>query len=120
VDYEPGHFRPGDRLEGRIWVINDLAREQPGCQVEVLLRDSTGQPTERFSQMLDVAGDSARIVGRVAWTLPPGQGWRLSCQLKQDGQILSSNEYDLGAHDGIQPTLRQRLRSWLTGLVRPA
>jgi beta-mannosidase len=120
VDYQPGPYQPGDRLEAEVWVINDRAAALAGCRVEVILRDGSGQPVERFSQTVDVTADSAEIAGRFGWTLPPGYSWRIACRLTQDGQTLTTNEYDLGIHDGIQPTLSQRLWSWLTGLVIPA
>jgi beta-mannosidase len=120
VDYRPGPFRPGDRLEGDVWLINDLAQAFCGCLVEVLLLDKAGQRAYRFAQAIDVAADSAAIVGRLRWTLPFSSSPRLVCRLIQDGQVLAANEYDLGAHDDIQPTLRQRLWSWITGLVTPS
>jgi hypothetical protein len=40
--------------------------------------------------------------------------------LTQGDRVLAENEYDLGDHDGIEPTLRQRMWTWLTGLVTPA
>ncbi len=66
---------------------------------------------------MDVSPTSSRIVDVIDWTLPPGNGWRLTCELQQDGTLLATNEYDLAAFDGIQPTLRQRLRGWLASLL---
>ena len=120
VDYGPGHLRPGDRLEGDVWLINDLAQAFSGCLVEVLLQDETGQAANRFAQAIDVAADSAGIVGRLSWTLPSSSTSWLVCRLVQDGQVLTANEYDLSAYDGTQPTFRQRLWSWITGLVTPS
>jgi beta-mannosidase len=117
VDYPLAPYEPGDRLNADIWIINDRAESLPGCRLEVVLWDGTAQPAERFERSLDILDDSAEIVGSVRWTLPPGGGWRLSCCVTQGGQVVTQNEYDLTAHDGIQPTLAQRLRAWFGGLV---
>jgi hypothetical protein len=86
----------------------------------VVLWDGAGTPIERTSLALDITADSAARVGSLGWTLPPGTGWRLTCRLCQNGQVLSLNEYDLAVHDDIQPTLRQRAWAWLSNLVVPA
>ena len=64
--------------------------------------------------------DSAGVVGHLDWILPPGGDWHLTCQIRREGHILAINEYDLAIHDGIQPTLGQRVQAWLSGLVTPS
>jgi hypothetical protein len=79
-----------------------------------------GQPAAQFARTVDVAADSAQVVGHFCWRLPASSGWRVICRLSQGDQVLAENEYDLGDHDEIQPTLSQRARTWLTDLVTPA
>jgi hypothetical protein len=79
--------------------------------------DGSGQEAHRFVEAIHVPAGSAQIVGRLGWPLPPGDGWRLTCRMTRKGQVLTTNEYDLAAHDSLRPTLRQRLWAWLTGLV---
>jgi beta-mannosidase len=120
AEYPLQRFQPGDRFHSRIWIVNDRAWALPGCHLEVVLWDGSGQPVKRFARALDVAADSAGIVGDLDCELPAGGGWRLICQLANQDQTLATNEYDLSAHDGIQPTLGQRLWAWLVSLVTPA
>jgi hypothetical protein len=60
------------------------------------------------------------VADRLHWTLPPGDGWHLTCRLSQEGQVLARNEYDLAIYDGIRPTAGQRLWAWLSSLVVPS
>jgi beta-mannosidase len=115
VAYPRQRYQPGDRLRGEVWIVNDLPEALPGCRLEVAL--GTG---ERLARTLDVAADSAGVVARLDWLLPPGDDWRLTCGLSRDGQALATNEYDLGVHDDIQPTWRQRLWAWFTKLIVPS
>ena len=41
-------------------------------------------------------------------------------RLLQEGAILATNEYEMGHHDGMGPTWRQRFWAWLAGLVIPS
>ena len=120
LEYPLRRYRVGDELTVGIWIVNDSHENLPGCQLEVTLWASSGGAIERYSQALDVAADSARELDRVRWTLPPGAGWRLMCELVQDGQTLVVNDYDLTVHDDIGPTAGQRLWSWLSSLVVPS
>ncbi len=119
VDYARGHYRPGDRLRGDVWIVNDRAKDLPGCELEVTLQAGDGRPAERLAQAVDVAADSARVAACLDWPLPPGGGWRLACRLALGDQLLSENEYDLTVYDDVQPTWRQRLRAWLTDRLLP-
>jgi beta-mannosidase len=120
LDYPLRRYQAGDDLAFDLWVVNDRHQALTGCQVEVILWDGIGQPAHRFEGVMDVAGDSARIVSRLRWILPPGDGWRLTCALLQNGLALATNEYDLSIHDDIGPTVGQRLWAWLKGLVVPS
>jgi beta-mannosidase len=120
VEYALREYQPGDGLSGTLWLINDASEAVGDCEVEVLLWDGQSRPVERFARIVDLAGHSASPSGSFCWNLPPGGGWRLTCRLVQDGQLLSDNEYDLTTHDGLGPTPWQRMWSWLAGLVTPA
>lgn len=120
VEYARREYRPGDCLSGDLWLINDLSEEMGGCEVEVLLWDGKGQQVERFAQTVDLDSHTASAFGSFCWNLPPGGGWRLTCHLTQNGRLLCGNEYDLTVHDGLGPSLKQRLWAWMAGLVTPA
>ena len=120
LEYPLRHYRAGDELAIGIWVVNDLHQQLPGCDLEVTLWAGNREALERHSQVLEIVADSANEVGRVDWTLPPDSGWRLTCELSQEGLTLAVNEYDLTVHDDISPMARQRLRSWLRGFVVPS
>jgi len=114
LDYPLQQYKGGDELCADVWLLNDRHEALDGCLVEVLLWDGQGQAVERFTCILDVAADSAAIVGQVDWLLPPGGGWRVTCRLSRGGQVLTANEYDLAVHDDLQPTPGQRLWTWLS------
>ena len=119
LEYPLRRYRTGDELATGIWVVNDLQENLPGCHLEVTLW-AGGEAATKYSLDTDIAADSATELGRENWTLPPGGDWRLTCELLRDGQTLTANEYDLTVHDDLGPTARQRLRSWLAGLVVPS
>lgn len=120
IAYPLRRYQSGDTLNGEVWIVNDLAKVLPGCHLEVILDDGTGQALYNLARTVDVTADSAEIVGGFCWPLPPGATWRLTCQLIQDNQLLAKNEYDIAVHDDISPTLQQRLWAWLSDLVTPA
>ncbi len=119
ADYALERYRAGDPFNAEVWIVNDGAKPLPDCLLEVTLLDGAGQPVSQLVHRLDVAADSAEIVGRFDWTLPEGGGWRLLCRLEQQGRPVTENEYDLAVHDGLGPSLGQRLWQWLTGLFMP-
>jgi beta-mannosidase len=93
LDYAPRLYAPGDVFSADVWVINDWPRDLPGCRVEVTLQDMQ----QVFE--VNVKPDCAEVIGRVAWTLPEGDG-RVTCRLAQGEQTLSTNHYDLSERDG--------------------
>ena len=119
LEYPLQRYRAGDELAVGIWVVNDWHQELRGCHLEVILW-AGGKAATRYSLDTDITADSATELGRETWTLPPGGDWRLTCKLLREGQTLAANEYDLTVHDDIAPTARQRLWSWLSGLVVPS
>jgi hypothetical protein len=120
LEYPLVRYRASDPLRGKVWVINDSHQALAGCRVQTTLWDKTGQAVETMSESVDVGADSAKVAGELEWCLPPGGDWRVTCSLLRDGQILATNDYDVGTHDDIQPTARQRLRAWLRHLVIPS
>jgi beta-mannosidase len=123
-------YQPGDELEITVWVVNDRPEDVGGCQVEVQLWDPAGRLAERF--IYPVAGIDGlgvpaggvaavtRLRWSLAWTAGGGPGGRLTCQLWESNIVVAANAYDLGHHDGIQPTWQQRLWAWLTSLFVPS
>ena len=117
VDYGLRRYEAGDPFRGEVWIVNDRAGPLLDCVLEVILVDGAGQSVSQLVHRLDVAADSAEIVGRLDWVLPEGDGWRLVCGLEQKGQLVTENEYNLTAHDGLGPGIGQRLWQWLSGLL---
>jgi beta-mannosidase len=120
VDYAPTRFQAGDELSADVWIVNDRSEALPGCRLEVVLWEAMGLPAAQFVRTVDVAASSAQVVGHFCWRLPAVGGWRMTCHMSQGDRVLAENEYDLGDHDEIQPTLRQRVWTWLTGLLTAA
>jgi hypothetical protein len=85
-----------------------------------MLWDGEDQMLEEIEFEADLPADSGQMVHRLNWTLPAAARWLLTCQVAHEGETLACNRYDLSIHDGIRPNWRQRLRSWLVGLVSPA
>jgi beta-mannosidase len=119
VDYPLRRFRAGDQFCASLWIVNDWPKPLPDCCLEAVLEDGSGRPVHRFRRALDVAANAAEIVGQVCWLLPEGADWRLGCRLRQSDRLLAENRYELAIHDDIQPTPKQRLRTWLAQLVVP-
>jgi beta-mannosidase len=122
LEYPLRHYQAGDDLEVDVWLVNDRLQALAGCRIEVQLWDPDGRPAEEFIQAepaIDVPGGTARVVARLCWTLPwaTADGGHLTCRLLQGDAVLADNEYELGHHDGVRPTWRQRLWAWLSGLV---
>jgi beta-mannosidase len=104
LNYPLRRYRAGDPLDADIWLLNDRHQSLAGCEVEVMLLDGAGRLAERTSLRVDMAADMS---------------WRLACRLLQNGRSLATNEYDPAVHDGIRPTVGQRLWAWLTDLFLP-
>jgi beta-mannosidase len=117
LDFPLREYHRGDVWHADVWVVNDGPQALSDCRVEVVLEGQGERPAGHFERELDVPADSARIVDRIAWELPPAEEWRLACTLEQAGRVLAANEYDLSVHDGIRPAMSQRLWTWLTHLV---
>jgi beta-mannosidase len=120
LDYAPQRYQSGDEFRADVWIVNDRAEGLPGCRLEVELKDGADQPVHRLDCAVDIAADSAEILDTVCWELPADGGWQLDCRITQNGQIVTQNQYDLTVHDGIQPTLGQRVWAWLSRLVLPS
>ena len=119
AEYDLRQYRAGDLFSAELWIVNDGEEPLLDCVLEATLLDGTGQKVDQLVHRLDVAADSAEIAGRLDWTLPEGDGWRLLCRLEQQDQLVAENEYDLAEHDGLGPGVGQRLWQWLTGVFMP-
>jgi beta-mannosidase len=119
ADYDLQHYRAGDPFSAEVWIVLDGEEPLRDCRLEVILLDGAGQTVSQLIQRLDVAADSAEVVGHLGRTLPEGDGWRLVCRLEQQDQVVTENEYDLAVHDGLGSGFGQRLWQWLTRLVMP-
>ncbi len=117
LDYPLRPHQAGETLHVEVWVLNDSPRALPGVQVEVVLENQGGRAAQRANITVDVDANTAARHRRLAWRLPAGERWRLTATLLRGREVLSYNEYELGIHDGIRPTVRQRIRARLARLV---
>jgi beta-mannosidase len=120
LEYPLRRYQSGDELPVGIWLINDLPADLTGSELEIVLWTGPGQAAARHAARVEIQPASVHEVGRLSWTLPPGDDWHITCKLSRQGQVLSANEYDLTVHDDDEPTLQQRVRAWLRNLVVPS
>jgi beta-mannosidase len=120
LDYSLRAYHGGDSLAMDVWLINDTIEAAAGCELEIALVDGAGRRGQERCLSVDVTPSSARVVDRVEWTLPAGEGWRVICCLVHKGRVLSENEYDLAAHDGLGPKWWQRTGVQLGKMFIPA
>lgn len=121
LEYPPVVYKAGDRFCPTVWIINDRPEPLTDCRLEITLETADGTSLERFEQTLDLVADSAEIVARFCWTLPADvhdtrrsvTGLWVRCRLRQEDQLLSFNEYDLGLHDSGKPSPQRLFLSWL-------
>jgi beta-mannosidase len=113
LEYPIQRYEVGDRLEGKVWVINDHPLAFPGCCVEVALVDEAGQVSESWLHTMRVEADSARPVGQVEWQLPQGLCWRVRAYLFQGADLVSENEYDLTFYDPYRVSPLFRFYQWM-------
>ena len=107
LDYPLIQYEPGTVLRAEIWAINDLLQSFEDCRLRILL-DSQ----EIFSQAINLPPDSCCPVGLIKHPLPDG-GRHLEARLSCQGQVISTNSYDLQYHDPTEAGLLDRLRSWV-------
>lgn len=117
LEYTLQRYGAGDTFQARVWIINDTAQALPDCQLDVVLWDGQSRVAEHNARSLVIPADSAATYDLLAWRLPRCDEPRLSCLLTTGLQTLSTNEYDLSIHDDIRPSISQRVRAWLSGLV---
>jgi beta-mannosidase len=107
LDYPLIKYEPGTVLRAEVWAINDLLQSFEDCPLRIFL---DGQ--EIFSQTINLPPDSARLVGLIEHPLPDG-GRHLEARLSCQGQVISTNSYDLQYHDPTEAGLLDRFRSWV-------
>jgi len=107
LEYPLRKYRAGDLFEARIWVINDLLTPCEDCLLEIHVNGEN-----IFSRAVSLPPDSSQVVGRVEHHVGEQTG-KLTAVLWQDGQLISSNEYDLRYHDPREARLLDVLYSKL-------
>lgn len=97
-------YRPGDRLRGTLWVVNDGLQLLKGCRLMAWL---DGTPVHAAE--VAAPPHAATAVGVLDLILPLGfQELRLA--LRQGNALLAENVYDLRLHDAGPTPLVHRLR----------
>jgi hypothetical protein len=93
LEFPLRRYGAGDVFRARVWAINDLLTHFPDCLVEVQLNSR-----RVYSTAVSLPPDSCQQVGWVQSALAD-DAQELRAVLWHDGQVLSSNEYDLDYHD---------------------
>ncbi|TKJ30264.1 MAG: hypothetical protein CEE40_05760 [Chloroflexi bacterium B3_Chlor] len=107
LEYPLREYRAGDLFGARVWVINDLLTPCEDCLLEIHVNGEN-----IFSRTVSLPPDSSQVVGQVEHRIGEQKG-KLTAALWQDGQPISSNEYDLRYHDPRETRLLDILYSKL-------
>jgi len=104
-------YGAGDLFRARVWAVNDLLTSFPNCLVEVQLNGR-----QVYSTAVSLPPDSCQRVGCIESTLAD-DAQELLVVLWHDGQVLSSNQYDLRYYDPMHArlldVLYHRIVQWL-------
>ena len=111
LDYPLRQYRAGDRLTGKLWIVNDSLEALAGCTLTVMLDGVTVQ-----WQRCDLSANRASRVGALAVTLPAGFQ-HLALELRQGNSLLARNVYDLRFHDGGPAPVSDRVRRRIVDLI---
>lgn len=107
LDYPFIEYGPGTVLRAEVWAINDLLQSFEDCRLRVLLDGE-----EIFSRPVELPPDSCRLIGRIEHPLPD-RGRSLTTELSCQGQVISTDSYDLQYYDPAEAGLLDRFCSWL-------
>lgn len=109
--YPLRQYHAGDRLAGKLWIVNDSPEALAGCTLTAALDGMTVQ-----WQRCDLPANRAGQVGALALTLPAGFQ-HLALELRQGNSLLARNVYDLRFHDGGPAPVSDRMRRRIVDLI---
>jgi beta-mannosidase len=94
--------RPGDRVLGNLWLVNDWMRTFKGVELRATLK---GKRVD--TRTCDLAADSSVCIGALEVILEEGDNI-LRLELRDGQELLSANEYDLNFCDSgeMNPLVR--------------
>jgi len=107
LEFPLRRYGAGDLFRARVWAINDLLTPFPDCLVEVQLNGR-----QVYSTAVSLPPDSCQQVGWIESALAD-DAQELLVVLWHDGQVLSSNEYDLSYYDPMRARLLDVLYHWI-------
>lgn len=127
LDYPLRPYRPGDLLEGMVWVVNDGLAALDGCWLRVSLEGGEGEVgrggagkegevVALFELPCGVPANAAQPLSKLALRLPAGFS-RLHLDLRRGNSLLAQNVYDLRFHDGGPDPAGQALRRRIVDLI---
>jgi hypothetical protein len=111
LDYAARAYRPGDLLEGALWVVNDGLAALDDCRLRAEL---DGLTHERDT--VHVAANTAARLSQLALRLP-ARFSHLRLELRQGNSLLSHNVYDLRFHDAGPDSAGQAVRRRMVNLI---
>ncbi len=111
LEYPLIAYRPGDQVQGTLWVVNDTVASLSDSRVRVIL-----DGTAVHEQSCTCAAHAATAVGVVTLNLPASFA-KLRLELRQGDHLLAENLYDLRFSDAgprrLDRVLRRRLVDWV-------
>lgn len=127
LDYPLRAYRPGDLLEGTLWVVNDGLAALDGCWLRVGMeqgkggkRGKEGGEAGAGRTLLElpcvVPVNAARPLSKLALRLPAGFG-RMHLELRRGNSLLAHNVYDLRCHDAGPGSRGQTVRRRIVDLI---
>lgn len=111
LDYPLAAYRPGDLLEGALWVVNDGLAALHDCWLQVSL-----DGTPLLELPCAVPANNARRLSKLALRLPAGFS-HLRLELRQGNGLLAHNVYDLRFHDAGPDSVGQAARRRMVDLI---
>ncbi len=116
LDYPLRAYRPGDLLEGVLWVVNDGVEALAGCTLRASLLGEGDAAIVLLELPCDAPAQAARPVGKLALRLPAGFS-HLRLELRQGNSLLAYNVYDLRFHDAGPDSFGQAARRRMVDLI---
>ncbi len=103
LEYPLGPYEPNQVLEAGAFLINDRHRDYNNLTI-IVTTSGNGGEDQSTELRASVAADGITEIGKINLPLTGESGWKINCDVLQNGKKLCSNEYDLSIVDR-KPTI---------------